>query len=396
MTPLLDEAVGWRHGIVADVAEIPVSMADLPLANFGAALRPVAGGPSSGGVAADPALARCAAIGESLERYAAALCPLPVVDPSTMPVVLPLDRFSLWSKAQRADAAFPYSIGDGPFTAVFSVLDGSAAAAPMSLVTLDPAHTTIATSSGLAADGSPVRALLRAVQELVERDALMTTWLHSIGGRRVALPLEFSEPVLARGGDAVCLDLTPAYSPHPVAAVAGCLPLQGRPRLSLGVACRSRWEDAVAKAWSEWAQGVVFAGLFAGANPGLTLRPDDVTDFDRHAAYYTLHPDRWPALPLLDGPAADAAPDSPVVGPPAEELRHLCEAIGAPVYYRDLTTVDTAAVGVRVVRALAPDLLPIHADHRWPHLGGRAAELAWRYPWARPGPFPNPAPHPLG
>ena len=374
---LLDEAVGWRHGVVADLGVIPVTMADLPLANRVATLTPVTGDSSAGGVSTDPDAARCAAIAEAVERYVAVVCSLPP------------------ASAQRR---LPYP-ADGPMTDVYSVVDGEAWAAPVSLITLDPDRSTVSTSSGLAADGSPLRALLRAVQELVERDALMTTWLHGVAARQVPLPDALADAVRVRAGDAVCFDLTPAYSPHVVAAVAGNLPQRGRPRLSLGLACRARWDDAVDKAYAEWAQGVIFAGMYRARYPGLQLAPDEVTDFDRHAAYYTLHPDRWAALPLWGGPVVERPPDAEVVGGAADELRHLAVTLaanGVDTYYRDLTTVDAAAVGLRVVRALAPDLVPIHGDHRRPHLGGTAPDLARRYPWATSTVFPNPAPHPLG
>ncbi len=34
------------------------------------------------------------------------------------------------------------------------------------------------------------------------------------------------------------------------------------------------------------------------------------------------------------------------------------------------------------MRALSPDLTPIHSDEAWPHLGGCTPDLAWRCPWA--------------
>jgi ribosomal protein S12 methylthiotransferase accessory factor len=70
---------------------------------------------------------------------------------------------------------------------------------------------------------------------------------------------------------------------------------------------------------------------------------------------------------------------------------------GLRLAYREITTPELAAVGLRAVRVLSPDLTPLHADHRKPHLGGTTKDLAMRYPWARPtGLFPNRHPHPLG
>jgi ribosomal protein S12 methylthiotransferase accessory factor len=68
------------------------------------------------------------------------------------------------------------------------------------------------------------------------------------------------------------------------------------------------------------------------------------------------------------------------------------------VFYRDLTTIDLRQLGLSCVRVLSPDLTPIHCDQRYPFLGGRTADVLWRYPWARglSLTYPNPLPHPLG
>lgn len=407
VAPPLDRAVGWRHGLVAGVAAVPTTMADMDVANWSATLRPTETGSGAGGVAFDTASARDAALAEAVERYAAVRCPLAEVRAADGVEVVGLDRFTLHAPWQVDRVGFPHAVSyrrPGPLTAAYSLVDNRRLAVPAALLTLDPARTTLTTSSGLAADRSPLRALLRAVQELIERDALMVTWLHGVGARRVALPDHLATPVLVAGGEVTAFDLTPAYSPHPVAAVAGNLPRRGRPRLSLGLACRGRWEDAVTKAWLEWTQGTVFAGLaLLGTGGGGVRRratTSEVTDFDRHAVFYTEHPERWSALPLWDGPTVARPADAPVTGRPGDELAALAlalEAAGVAVLYRDLTTVDAAQVGLRVVRALAPGLVPIHGDHNWPHLGGTAGDLTSRYPWARPGSaFPNPAPHPLG
>lgn len=74
-------------------------------------------------------------------------------------------------------------------------------------------------------------------------------------------------------------------------------------------------------------------------------------------------------------------------------------AAGIHTYYRDLTPVDVREAGLTVVRVLSPDLSHLHGDERMPFLGGRLADVSWRYPelLRQPDlPFPNPFPHPLG
>src|SRR5690606_634878 len=129
------------------------------------------------------------------------------------------------------------------------------------------------TSSGLAAwkdqAGGPWLAVLRAAQELLERDALTCTWLNGLGGRRLALPKEWTEYAVSRGGELQAFDLTQAWNPHKVVAVTGGLPYQGHPRFVLGIACRDSLSAALHKAVLEWAQSLTFAAHLAERNTDL-------------------------------------------------------------------------------------------------------------------------------
>lgn len=224
---------------------------------------------------------------------------------------------------------------------------------------------------------------------------------HGVPAKRVPVPAHLEELVNRRSGTVMAFDVTPAYSPHPVAIVTGWVGQRGLRRIALGAACRATWEEAVDKAFLEWCQGMLFAGVFLLREPDLCLPgPTDVRTFEHHAAYYTLHPERWDALPLLTGDSSPPPPASAASGgTPAEQLDELTQGVedgSARLFWRDLSTVDTRQVGVRVARVLSPDLTSIHCDERWPFLGGRASDLAWRYPWAvgRSVAFPSPAPTP--
>lgn len=406
-TGLLYQATGRRHPVVAEPAVVPTTLCDLEGVWHASVAGELRSHPPAGGAGLTRQAAETAALGEALERYAAALARLPRktrsrLDPDQL---LPVERFSLFSRAQRQAVGFPHPLVYQPdldYTVAYSLLDNSLRWAPAFLVGLEGAPHGLATSSGLAAGSSKMRALLRALQELVERDALMITWHHGLGGRRVELAERWLRPVRKLGGRAEVFDLTPAYSPHPVAVVAGNVARRGAGRFAIGAACRSRWEDAVDKAFLEWAQGILFAGVVLEQDLAASLRsPRDVRTFEDHAAYYTRNPDLWPQIPLLsravNGPAPD---DSPHAGSSTaaqlEELVHGLAGSGASLYYRDLTTADLRQIGVTVVRVLSPDLAPIHADERWPFLGGTVPDLSWRYPGARGSCFPNPLPHPLG
>ena len=405
-TELVRRAASFRHGVVLPPQRVRRTLAD-PAGFVNIAIPESSPEPwksSAGGIGRTPLDAELAAIGEALERYAGSAFPLPGRrrDELAGRPVLELADFSFYGEAERRHPDFPYRElyeGEQAYTNVFSLADNDEVWVPTALVGLGGGNGPVATSSGLAADPSRELALLRAVQELVERDALMVTWLHGVPGRRVALPARYAGPVDALGGEAVCIVATPAYSPHPVALVCGQLPLRGRPRYSLGAACRETWAAAVEKAYLEWIQGVVFAGYYLAYNHDIELRdPRDVETFDDHAVYYTVHPEEWPKLPLLRGETVERDGEEPAASDALARLARALTSRGIAVYYRDLTPGDLRRLGLSVVRALSPHLAPIGCEHAWPFLGGTVSDLGRRYPWAAELElcFPNPYPHPLG
>ncbi|MFV0306349.1 MAG: YcaO-like family protein [Desertimonas sp.] len=412
MTGLVTDASGVRHGLVRPPTVLPAGAAE-PAGVWHASvardddLTLSAGGGAARGVAD----AEAAAVGEALERMAASIAVLPRRRRDALPpgvASIGLRECCLHDAAQRAAPGYPYRElwrGEEWLTEAFALVDNRPIWLPAALVGLGAEHGAAATSSGLAADHSVVTALLRALQELVERDALMTTWMHQLGGRQIATPHLVAE--LARlGGVVEVFDLTPRFSPHPVALVAATTWLAGRPRPSIGVACRATWDAAVEKAFLECCQGMTFVGHRLARHPDLVgLAAEMVTDFHLHAVFYGANPTRWDDVPLRAfRRGAEPPADAPSARRPHPEQLHelvvSLAAAGIATSYRELTTVELDPLGLRVVRVVAPALTPLHHDHRWPYLGGRAADVEWRYPDAasRAGDrrWPSPFPHPLG
>ena len=399
----LARAAGFRHGVVDPPREVRRTFAE-PAGIVNIAV-PDRGGEgwrsAAGGIARSGRSAEEKALGEALERYAAHACSLTRRSRAALrdATRLELEDFSLYSEEQRRRRAFPHASlysAERTYTNVFDALDNREVWVPFELVGLSGEGAGVATSSGLAAGRTPLRALLRALQELIERDALIVTWLHGVPGRQVEPLARHRAEIDALGGEIVCIDATPAYSPHPVALVAGRLPLRGVTRLSLGAACRATWADAVEKAYLEWLQGVVFVGYYREFHPELELRsPQEVHTFEEHAVYYSLRPEEWERIPLLHGEPASPPLDG---DPSPESLIRALAGAGIRVYYRDLTTADVLQAGIRVVRVLSPDLAPIHCVEAWPLLGGTVSDVERRYPWVERDAlfFPSPYPHPLG
>lgn len=405
MNDLLDRAIGWRAGIGVSAGPLPRGLADPEVAQWSASETPDVASSPCGGAGRTDDDARRAAIGELVERAGTGANPLPTLVRSDVPHnerVVEMGEFHLHSPAQIAAPSFPHvdAYADDRFIRFYDLFDNSPVWVPAVLVELHLSPHSLATSSGLAAAPGSLTALLRGVQELIERDALMTTWLSGVAARQVSPPASVAELAKPIRAEVTVLDLTPEYSPHPVAAVAGTAPAQGRLRAAVGVACRASWEAAVEKALLEWAQAVTFAGITtAGDPPGIRPTAASVTSFDEHARFYTRRPDLWAALPWWTGPTIAPPPDASL-GSDREQLQQLARHLhqqGIRLFYRDLSVVDTAACGVRVARVVSPDVSLIHGDHNWPFLAVDPDRASRLYPGAdvRTG-FPSPFPHPLG
>ena len=404
----VDRALGELCGIYANVQTLPPAAAD-PAGVFHASVarEDFDFASAGGGVARTRAEARTAAVGEALERYAASTVRLPLVAVDDLvegASVLPASAFTLHSEQQRQHPHYPGEHytggGDHWFTDVFDLTSNQQAWVPAALVGLTNEFGAYATSPGLALHSDPWLALLRAAEELIERDAFMTTWFHQLGGKLVE-----DRVVDDRfGGRIRVFDITPDYSTHPVAIVTGTLPLQGQPRHSMGVACRPNWGEAVERAELECLQGITFVGQKLAREPELhALTAANTRNFDHHSVYYAANPDEWEQLPLHRFAIESPAPQTNNHGSSGELLRSLADHLnsrGVRLFYRDLSTIDLLQLGLTAVRALSPELTPIHHDHVWPFLGGRAADLSFHYSdgESRSGgrPYPSPFPHGLG
>jgi ribosomal protein S12 methylthiotransferase accessory factor len=403
-------ATGSRHPMVAPPMVVPPSAAD-PAGVYHASVASDADPTRSagGGASRDRTGAAAAAVAEALERWAAGTASVPLRRASSVAAErrIRLAEWSVHDRSQRHADDFPYTAAypeDEWLTEVYDLATNQPCWVPAALVTLSADFGALSTSSGLAADPSVIKALLRATQELVERDAYVVTWLHQLGGREVDTP-DLVHAVAPHGRRVRAFDLTQDFSPHPVAAVTGTVPLAGAPRHCIGLACRATWSEAVDKAYLEMLQGTVFAGHHLATHPELRALPAaQVTGFDEHAVYYTANPSRWEDTPLLRAARRAPAPADArcATADPAAQLHELVTALGTAgvrLLYRELTPVDCNQVGLRVVRVVSPDLAPLHHDHRWPFLGGRTAGAGWRYADASTraaGSFPSPHPHALG
>jgi thiazole/oxazole-forming peptide maturase SagD family component len=245
------------------------------------------------------------------------------------------------------------------------------------------------TSTGLAAGSADQPVVLRAMQEVIERDALLGAWW--------AYPVEEFSQDAAWGAEELHRLQRPnlrwrffrVLSPfsHHVTMVT----VEGEDREgfchSIGSACRESHRASWIKATLEAVQGRHYVRHLRQQRGAEILRRPLET-FADHAVYYSLHRDELNRTILNR-----ARPASRDTASPDESLPVLCERLKEhSVLVRNLTPPMLAANGLdwRVVKVIVPGLQPLHGADRFAHLGGRLWMPRDLKEWGKilPHPFP--------
>jgi ribosomal protein S12 methylthiotransferase accessory factor len=348
---------------------------------------------SGGALHYDRSAAMAAAVGEAVERYCAAAVPDDLVLASARDLgasaVAP-DRFALFHATQYEHPRFPFQ----PFlqdttvrwTPAAEVSTSARAYLPAQLVYLEadstepPGGTRIgyATSSGIACAPSAEGAVLGALLELVERDAVMIAWYAQWSPPRLDW---HSDPALAAverryfastGLRYSCLDLTDVHGIPTVLAV-----VQGRDvGLALGAASAWHPRDAWLKAMREAFATYAWAGRLQRTLPPI---PRDqlplVRTFADHIRFYADPSNRSLASFLWQTAESRDIRELPCrAGSPSsqtEAIARKLDEIGAQAYAVDLTTADVCRAGVHVWKLVSPELQPLDVGYGRGFLGGR-------------------------
>lgn len=356
-----------------------------------------------------------AAIGESLERYAAA-----IVDSESLVIAtsaeltdrgVPHTPPSNWTLFERRQLTAHTRIQ--PFDEHTSVawvegedlLRRTSTWLPAAFVymplTLDAnqqssnARIGFSHSTGLACGRTRRQAAVSALCEIVERDAFTITWRTQRPAPRVRWAADstvgrifakhFDRPGLTYHVHSTMLDLRiPSFFGYVVDS--RCTP----PAVVAGGAAHPSPEAAVTKTLVELAQGLAWVHN-PRRQPSAPL--DDfshVRNFDDRMALYADHSPPH-AFDFLDD--ADEIPlDSIDSLDGADRLTAMLDVMQeqhVDVIFVDLTSVDVAQCGHHVVRIAAPQCEVLEPDHQLPYLGGPR----WRR-HLQPGVGLNPYPHP--
>ena len=340
--------------------------------------RPITGNVDAvGGAGWTDAAAELAAVGEAVERWQTH--PLPGdathrARAGELPGALGPQAFVLFSPAQYAQPGFPFVPvpGDQPldWVAFRRVADGARAWVPRELAFMDlrpgALHRfTPAISTGWSAHARIDRAVLRGVQEVIERDAVIGGWW----GRYAleSVPVEVS-PALARANLTYRgYRIASPYSDH-----VTMVTVEGEDReghcFAIGSACRETRAASLEKSTLEAVQGRHYVRYLRAqlAARGVT-RIAVPHNFAEHAVAYSLDPSRLATTAL-----ARATPARELGAP--EPLAALLGRLGdahAPIF-RLMTppALIQQDLGWVVVRVIVPGLQPMHGDHALPFLGG--------------------------
>ncbi len=321
------------------------------------------------------------AVGESIERYSASL-----PDPERIVWKRPADLdgeffdpglCALYAEDQYVRDGFPYVRFDpdiihpwilGKWLGNDQPVWVPAVFAFLSLTIGSEQLICQGTSNGLAASTDPNEAALRAMLELVERDAFLSAWRTGRPGRRVALD-ETIDPLLRRVVESIeLLGATVEIYALPT-GVCGttilCLSLgdgDTYPGAVVGLGADLHADVALRQAILELAQTGPYLQRMMQAQT-LSIPNDDkaVQDMRDHAAYY-FPSERATAFDRLRGRDGPISLRELGVGAKSRSLKRCLsqlQEVGVRVAVVDVTSADVATGPFRVMRAVSPDLQPL-------------------------------------
>jgi len=369
--------------------------------------------------------AKASAIGEAVERYCAYHWDprktfLRKLDDLQLPAITPTDCV-LYSDEQYATPDWRYHRWDPAAEVTWlkgvELPGGGDVALPASLVYLihpvprPEDFFTASTSNGLAAGPSLSAAVLSGLSELMERDALLITWMNRLPTVELEIADEGSGAAAVRrhygrSGVEVRAFLMRTDLPSSVVLAMALDEDPQRPATLIGMGCDLDPSVALDKAVFELCQARPSESKrYLDAPPkGRLERYEDVKELEDHPAFLCL-PERRREFEFLWSQGEKARPadlPNPATGDAERDLQICAQALaerGYRVAYYDLTTADVASCGYHVARAIAPGLQPIHFGWGQERLGGRRLfELPQALGLAPSPRTPldlNPCPHPL-
>ncbi|GAA4899664.1 hypothetical protein GCM10023405_19780 [Streptomonospora salina] len=378
------------------------------------------GGPSHEG-------ARLAAIGETVERYSGAYVPFDRLEYGTRAELTRRGLDCLSPRQYKPFAEWQYEQSNAahvrftestwlPWVQSRRLSDGALVWIPAHPVYLrsDLMHVNpigFATSNGLAYGNTADEALVSALLELVERDAVMISWYKRLSRPLIDIESDprvaayIAKHVTPTGCSVSLVDLS-VFSGIAVVLAVVRNDLPGAVPLGLGGAASHSPAAAATKAVAEavstrsWAVAKRRAGEYVDPESDFdqTLRTFD-DQITLHARGAFVEETRF-----LDSSTERSTTDTMPVHPSGSpgELRDALisrlAADGIDLYAVDLTSPDVREAGGHVVKVFSPQMQPLDTGYRRRYLGGermhsRPVELGLLEPGSEGA--VNPIPHPF-
>ncbi len=266
-------------------------------------------------------------------------------------------------------------------------------------------------STGQASGYGYGDALLRGIYEIIERDAFSILWLNRLTAPRIAMDPSpalcrtFREKFKKKSLEYTLYDMTTDIEVPSVL----CMIIDRAtdpPMICCGGASHSDAEKAALKAMVEAAQTRQWAKFLGKRDKPFAIASDysNIDDFEKHVFLYA-YGNMMRAVRFLKSSKREIAlsdlPSSSEVSTAAQLRRILSkiEAKGYEVLVVDLTTVDVAECGYRVLKVLIPQLQQLEGDHNHRFLGGERiyqvpARLGYRAASSLADLNPDPHPYP--
>lgn len=384
---ILDEFVSTRLGVVKNLYELTREPDAPDIFNYVSEVCDVTqfhfqqGGTVSTGLGITRFHARTAAIGECLERYAAGLydrdkdvilATHKEMTARGLRAAHPSD-FGLYSEQQYQQ--HPYLnrfTEDTPigWAKSISLTDSKAEVwLPASYVFLPykymAGETQISSqiSTGLSASFDLDTAIMGSICEIIEREAVMLTWLHRLPCPELSFSPDcwFSEVFaqrFARSGFEYFLCQAP--SDLGLHTVFGMMIDKGRTVISTGSSTKPDPQQAALKALLETVQVRELLQSIPRNRkpPKFHLEPYQQLPLDSELhGFFTSGLKR-----RMDGTEQSVTLDT---------LLANCKQAGLDVYLAELTTPDLADAGLHVVRVIMPQTVRLYREFELPYLGGR-------------------------
>lgn len=297
------------------------------------------------------------------------------------------------------------------------VCDGATVALPASLsyLVFPPPrmedYFAPSTSNGLAAGPTLAGATLSGLCEVMERDAMLITWMNRLPA--VELKLEDASGIpgriyrhYAHFGVAVRAFVMPTDLPSTTVMAISFEDDPSRPANVAGLGCHPHPGVALLKALFELCQGrPAEASRFQTKPPqGRLNHYEDVLTLDDHSAFMSQMNRRHEFEFLWQTGEKKRVEELTnwSTGDAADDLRRCANELASRGHrpaYVELTTPDLVEYGIHVVRVIVPGLQPVHFGHGQERLGGeRLFKLPQQLGFAdgvRTVSDLNPCPHPL-